>query len=92
MSLGPTERLLKSYLNCAPNVEECNGHWFLKCESNAVKDSCVEQFLHHEVGHHEVGHHVDIFNHQWSKASIKSTEEFADQYAFERTSMLSICY
>jgi len=83
----PTERFLKSYQDYAPTAEQCNGQWFLKWEPAAVKDFCVEQLLYHEVGHH-----VDFYNRHWSKANQNAVEEFANQYAFERTPKRSICY
>lgn len=90
MPLGtkkPTDRQLKSYSQYTTELEHNAEGWYLKWEEAAVKDFCVEQLLYHEVGHH-----VDWYKRHWSKANSKAIEEFADQYAYERTSKRSICF
>ena len=83
----PSDRQLKSYSQYAIELQKDNDGWHLKWNAAAVKDFCVEQLLYHEVGHH-----VDWYKRHWSKANSKAIEEFADQYAYERTSKRSICY
>ena len=42
---------------------------------------------------HEVGHHIDwCSKHRRSSPNLKLSEEFADQYAFERTSLRGTTY
>lgn len=90
MPLGsrkPSQRLLKYYSNYSTLLENADRRWFLRWEPAAIKNFCVEQILYHEIGHH-----VDFQHRRWSKANRKAVEEFANQYAFERTSKRSICY
>jgi hypothetical protein len=35
--------------------------------------------------YHEVGHHIDKYHRLWSKANNRQVEEFADQYAIQKT-------
>ena len=81
-SRKPTQGKLQMY---APYTEqvECDEHgWYVVFEEKALKDFYVEQLLYHEVGHH-----IDWYFRHWSKANLKQKEEFANQYAFEMTTM-----
>lgn len=42
--------------------------------------------------YHEVGHHVDRYFRHWSKANHSVIEEVANQYAFSKTTKLSITF
>lgn len=90
MPLGtkkPTGQQLKFYSQYTSELERDRSGYYLKWDADAIKDFCVEQLLYHEVGHH-----IDRYKRHWSKANRKVVEEFADQYAYERTSLRSICY
>lgn len=83
----PSDRILRNYARYRPRIEQSDGKWYLQWESGAAKDYCIEQLLYHEIGHH-----VDWYYRHWSKANRKAAEEFANQYAFEKTSMRTMCY
>jgi hypothetical protein len=90
MPLGcrkPTGPQLKTFAGYTTDLRHSDDCWHLIWTVEAVKNFCVEQLLYHEVGHH-----VDWYNRHWSKANKKAVEEFANQYAYERTSKRSLCY
>lgn len=41
---------------------------------------------------HEIGHHLDQYCRRWTKANRKQVEDFADQYAYERTAIRARVY
>jgi hypothetical protein len=90
MPLGskkPIERNLRMFADYTTDLERADDCWYLNWTVEAVKNFCVERLLFHEIGHH-----VDWYNRHWSKANRRAVEEFADQYAYERTSKRCLCY
>ena len=47
----------------------------------------VEQLLYHEIGHN-----VDSYQRRWTEANLSSVEEFADQYAYQRTTKRTLTF
>lgn len=45
----------------------------------------IRRFSIH-VLYHEIGHHIDWYYRHWSKANRKQAEDYAEQYAYLRTS------
>jgi len=83
----PKPKHLKFYAPYADSVVKREGGYFLEWTLPAVKNFCVEVLLYHEIGHN-----ADWYRRRWSKAKARSIKESADQYAYARTSMRSICY
>jgi hypothetical protein len=90
MPLGkrkPTDKQLSTFAKYSTDLRQAEEYWYLHWNKDAVKNFCIEQLLYHEIGHH-----VDRSKRHWSKTNRKAVEEFADQYAYERTSKRSMCY
>ena len=76
----PTERQLKLYSRHQAQLIHSEEGWFLEWELDDLKDFYIQTLLFHEIGHN-----VDWYRRHWSKANARQREEFADQYAYERT-------
>jgi len=76
----PTDRQLKLYAGHKTELIECKDGWHLEWELPELKDFYIQTLLFHEIGHN-----VDWYRRHWSKSNIRKQEEFADQYAYERT-------
>lgn len=63
------------------NLQRQGRGFISKWSSEAVRKFTLHVLLH------EIGHHIDWYERHWSKANRKQTEEFAEQYAFLRTSV-----
>ena len=61
------------------------GNWYAKWEMESLRSWYINHLLYHEVGHH-----VDWYDRHWSSANIKETEEFADQYAIQKTATATL--
>lgn len=83
----PTRHLKRRYAQYTTDVRQVGSNWQLHWEKDAIRNFSVEQLLYHEIGHH-----LDWYQRRWSSANRKAVEEFADQYAFERTAKRSIRY
>ncbi len=84
LSLGrrkPTERTLRMYEPYSDRLVQTRRGWQLEFTESGLKDLYTELLLYHEIGHH-----VDWYQRRWSKANRRNLEEFADRYAYERTS------
>ena len=76
----PSDRQLKFYAGYKTELIECKDGWYLEWELAELKDFYIQTLLFHEIGHN-----VDWYRRHWSKSNLKACEEFANQYAFERT-------
>lgn len=47
--------------------------------------SSIRKYTINAVLYHEVGHHIDWYYRHWSKANRKQAEDYADQYAIQKT-------
>ena len=77
---SPTDRQLKIYSGYETKLIECEDGWYLEWEHAELKDFYIQTLLFHEIGHN-----VDWYNRHWSKSNVREREEFANQYAYERT-------
>ena len=83
MNLGskkPSGRKLKELSKWCTDLQKNKGKWFLKWNQDSLREYYINHLLYHEVGHH-----VDWYSRHWSMANSKQTEEFADQYAIQKT-------
>jgi len=83
MNLGfkkPSARKVKELNKWCGDIKNTKGSWNLKWNIVALKKYYINNLLYHEVGHH-----VDWYNRYWSMANNKQLEEFADQYAIQKT-------
>jgi hypothetical protein len=83
MNLGskkPSARKLKELSQWCKNLHHVEGDWVLKWDLASLRAYYINHLLYHEVGHH-----VDWYNRYWSAANGKKLEDFADQYAIEKT-------
>ena len=78
--LKPSNRKLKELEKWCCDIRRKNGNWVARWKLLALRKYYINSLLYHEVGHH-----VDWFNRHWSDANVKQTEEFADQYAIQKT-------
>ena len=76
----PAERVTRDYTRYGAAVFSRGGLWYVRFGEEDLRRFYVQHLLFHEVGHH-----VDRFRRHWSKANSKQVEDFADQYAFQRT-------
>ena len=83
----PKQRQLKLYQAYTTNLVEGADGWYLEWTLPALKNFCVETLLYHEIGHN-----VDWYKRRWTAANREAGEEFADQYAYERTSKRCLTY
>ena len=56
--------------------------FYIKPTKDQLRHFYIQSLLFHEIGHH-----VDWYNRRWSRANVKETEEFADQYAMQMTNV-----
>jgi hypothetical protein len=83
----PTDRKLKRYGKYTNKLVQTASGWFLEWTMAELKNFYIEVLLFHEIGHN-----VDWYNRHWSGSNQKLVEAFADQYAFERTSLRCLNY
>ena len=83
----PSERVLKMFAPYSDTLVKTRNGWFLEFTEPALKDLYVELLLYHEIGHH-----IDLYNRRWTRANRRNLEEFADQYAYERTSIRGLTF
>ncbi len=83
----PTDRQLQQYASYTTDLIETSAGWFLAWTLPALKDFYVETLLYHEIGHH-----LDWYRRHWTATNHKDTEEYANQYAFDRTSKRKFTY
>jgi hypothetical protein len=83
----PSDRQLKLYSSYKTDLIETSNGWFLEWKLPELKNFYIETLLFHEIGHN-----VDWYRRRWTSANQNAIEEYADQYAFERTSRRSFKY
>lgn len=83
----PSERQLKLYADYTSSLIETDDGWYLDWTLPELKNFYIETLLFHEIGHN-----IDWYKRRWTMANRRSREEFADQYAYERTSKRCITY
>mgnify|MGYP000067038661 FL=1 len=83
MNLGskkPSARKLKELGEWCSDIKKADGSWVLRWNLPALRKYYINNLLYHEVGHH-----VDWYNRYWTMANARQAEEFADQYAIQKT-------
>jgi hypothetical protein len=83
----PKDHQLKLYANYTTSLIETDDGWFLEWTLPALRDFYIETLLFHEIGHN-----VESYRKYWTVMSSRSSEEFANQYAYERTSKRCTTY
>ncbi len=83
----PTPRQIKMYAPYSTELVHGSKGWYLEFALEPLKALFTEFLLFHEIGHH-----VDRYSRRWTRANRKQVEDFADQYAFERTSLRASVY
>ncbi len=76
----PSARFSKELKKWDADIERVKGIWVAKWNIDSLRSWYINTLLYHEVGHH-----VDWYNRHWSQANLKQVEEFADQYAIQKT-------
>ncbi len=76
----PSARFLKELKKWNASIECIKGGWIARWDIASLRSWYINCLLYHEVGHH-----VDWYNRHWSKANSKKLEEFAEQYAMQKT-------
>lgn len=83
----PSPRQLKPYAKYTTNLSETSDGWYLEWTLPQLKNFYIETLLYHEIGHH-----IDCYRRRWTPATHGIVEEYANQYAFERTSKRRFTY
>ncbi len=76
----PSQKFIKELTNARAQINLHEGVWVAKWERESLKAWYINKVLYHEIGHH-----IDWYSRHWSKANRKKVEEFADQYAVQKT-------
>ena len=76
----PSRRKMKELGKWCDDISIKNGIWCAKWNLSELRGYYINVLLYHEVGHH-----IDWYYRNWSKANNKQVEEFADQYAMQKT-------
>lgn len=76
----PSARKLKELGKWCNDIYFKNGQWQVKWELPELRIYYINNLLYHEVGHH-----VDWYYRNWTKENSKQAEEYADQYAIQKT-------
>lgn len=76
----PTTESLKLFEGYETSLAKTDSGWWLEFELPVLKEFYVQTLLYHEIGHN-----VDWYQRHWTDANQKAQEEYADQYAYERT-------
>ena len=79
-SKKPSNRRIKENLKYGIPLEKRNDSWVFQWNLTALRKFYINGLLYHEVGHH-----VDWYFRNWSKANSKQLEDFADQYAVQKS-------
>lgn len=85
MDLGnkkPSARKLKELSKFCNNILHVKGNWSIQWDIDSLRKYYINNLLYHEIGHH-----IDWYSRHWSKANNKKVEEFADQYAIQKTAL-----
>lgn len=82
----PSNRIINEVSRFGATIEQKGKEWFSQW---CVKS--VRKFYIH-ILYHEVGHHVDWYFRRWSRANSKEIEEYAEQYAFAKTTTATYTY
>jgi hypothetical protein len=61
-----------------PELARDDEGWFLRWNEAQLRRFHIEDLLLHEIGHH-----VDFYSRRWSKANVRTCEEFAERFAVE---------
>lgn len=76
----PSNRITKDMQRFGIELVRRGGVWQINPTLQQLRRFYIQYLLYHEVGHH-----VDWYFRQWSSANIREVEEFADQYALQKT-------
>ena len=82
----PSNRIANEVTRFGASLEQKGKEWFSQWSIESVR-----KFYIHIV-YHEVGHHVDWYLRHWSHANSKALEEYAEQYAFAKTTTATHVY
>jgi hypothetical protein len=76
----PSTRKLNELSKWCNNIHSKNGRWVARWQLPELRKYFINNLLYHEVGHH-----IDWYYRNWTMANTKQVEEFADQYAIQKT-------
>lgn len=76
----PSARKLNELKKWCSDVSFLCGRWRANWELAELRKYFINNLLYHEVGHH-----INWYCRNWSKASSKQAEDYADQYAIQKT-------
>lgn len=77
----PSRKAIKEYSKFSSGPVKEGEDWVIKWQIGPLRKFYINKLLYHEVGHH-----VDWYFRHWSKANTRNLEEFADQYAVQKSS------
>ena len=76
----PSRRKMNELGKWCADISIKNGVWRAKWNLSELRAYYINALLYHEVRHH-----IDWYYRNWSKANNKQIEEYADQYAMQKT-------
>ncbi|WP_018996199.1 hypothetical protein [Hirschia maritima] len=90
MPLGtkkPNNSVLNEFKKFDAEVIRTAQNWVVKFSLHNLRKYYVDALILHEVGHH-----VDWYQRHWSKANSKKLNDFANQYAVQRTATSRVVF
>jgi hypothetical protein len=76
----PSQRSINEYKKYGAIFSKVGKNWVCKWELKQLRKFYINSLIYHEVGHH-----VDWYYRNWSGANLKQVEDYADQYAIQKT-------
>lgn len=76
----PSNRVVRDMERFEISMGRRGGVWQIAPSIPQLRRFYIQHLLYHEVGHH-----IDWYTRHWSAANLSQVEEFADQYAIQKT-------
>lgn len=83
----PNDHQLKLYAGYETSLIQTKNGWSLEWTLPALKNFYIQTLLFHEIGRN-----IDWYARHWTPANRRSSEAFADQYAYELTTKRGTTY
>jgi len=76
----PSNRTINEFKRFGVDICRSGKLWLAKPTVAQLRKLYIELLLYHEVGHH-----IELSSWRWSKANNKQAEEYANQYAIQKS-------
>lgn len=82
-----SKKTLREFNRFGINIYKNSRGWLSKPTASQLRKLYIELLLYHEVGHH-----LELSNWGWSKANSKQSEEYANQYAIQKSATATLVF